>query len=187
MHFDIMNTINKLTGYSPFQLKMGQSPRMILTLLPHEELIILEEETACNVVMRFIIDTLTTQNNLLQAKMQQAMQANKTQADDCQFKVGNHVLICTKNKKRLYKKKEQKRVEKLMLRYNGPFMVTSVHSKSLNVTVFQPNNLEAYRQYHILKLLSYNKNNALLFPAYTFEKPRPVFALDMVHTLKNIL
>lgn len=52
------------------------------------------------------------------------------------FQIGDCVLICTKDRTRIYKKKGQKRVAKLMLRYDSPFMVTGVHPKSSNVTVF---------------------------------------------------
>jgi len=34
IHFNIMNSINKLTGFSPFQLHMGRSPRILPPLIP---------------------------------------------------------------------------------------------------------------------------------------------------------
>ena len=34
IHFDIMNTVNKSTGFTPFQLRMGRSLRIIPPLVP---------------------------------------------------------------------------------------------------------------------------------------------------------
>jgi hypothetical protein len=34
IRFDLMNTVNKSTGFTPFQLRMGRSPRIIPPLVP---------------------------------------------------------------------------------------------------------------------------------------------------------
>ncbi|KNZ75142.1 hypothetical protein J132_04627 [Termitomyces sp. J132] len=111
-------------------------------------------------------------DNLLQAKIQQAVQSNKMHLDDLPFVVGNHILVLTRDKRQQYK---SKLMAKLMPRYEGPFRITVLHPKSLNITIFCLQVAEEFVQYHTLKLLFFNENNASLFPLHEMAEPRPVF------------
>lgn len=98
MQFDIMNTVNKSTGFSPFQLRMRQSPHLVPPLLPVLEQVGLEEETPQRVIDRLAVNMAMAQDNLVQAKIQQAAQANKSCLNDCKFQIGVRVLVCTQDK-----------------------------------------------------------------------------------------
>jgi hypothetical protein len=82
VRFDIMNTVNKSTGFSPFQLRMSRSPRLIPPLLPT----VLQEITADYLDgtphVLTLLDCISpdfpkSQDNLQQAKILQAYFANK--------------------------------------------------------------------------------------------------------------
>lgn len=178
VRFDIMNTVNKSTGFLPFQLRMGHSPRVVPPLIPAVEPPQSEEDVARKIIERLAVDTATAQDNMWQAKVQQAVQANKSRSDDCNFQIGDKVLVCTKDTQRMFKRRGHKRVAKLMPRYDGPFVVTAVHPESSNVTVFRPNAPEAYSQYHTSKLMFFSENDARLFPSREFDELGPVFAPD---------
>jgi hypothetical protein len=51
IRFHLMNSINKSTGYSPFQLKTGRSPRVIPPLLPTHKPMAAEEISAAEIIL----------------------------------------------------------------------------------------------------------------------------------------
>jgi hypothetical protein len=78
----MMNTINASTGFTPFQLRMGRSPRLIPPLVPsllNELTLSAPEETERAVALldRINLDFLESKDNLEQAKILQAYFANK--------------------------------------------------------------------------------------------------------------
>lgn len=50
IHFGIMNTVNASTGFSPFQLKSGFSPHVLLPLYPPPPTDTLAEDLALHVL-----------------------------------------------------------------------------------------------------------------------------------------
>ena len=78
--FAIMNTVNASMGFTPFQLKTGCSPRIILPLSPaspptHE--ISNSEITACDIIQQLELDVKEAQDQLLAAKIRQVYHANQ--------------------------------------------------------------------------------------------------------------
>jgi hypothetical protein len=72
IQFNIMNTVNLSTGFSPFQLCMGRSPCVIppLTLpVPASDK---DEIKAWKIIKELKILTMEAQDNLLRAKISQA-------------------------------------------------------------------------------------------------------------------
>ncbi|GLB45211.1 putative retrotransposable element tf2 155 kda protein type 1-like [Lyophyllum shimeji] len=135
VRFEIMNTVNKSTGFSPFQLKTGRSPRVIPPLIAHPPSAEPEEVAARDIVERLKFDTATAQDNLIQAKIQQASQANKSRLDDFAFRPGDRVRLSTKNRRRAFKQAGQTRVAKFMPRFDGPYTITAVQPEASTVTV----------------------------------------------------
>ncbi|KAI0073923.1 hypothetical protein K474DRAFT_1567221, partial [Panus rudis PR-1116 ss-1] len=108
-----MNTVNASTGFSPFQLHIGRSPRLIppLTVLPSDEL------TSHDIDARRLIDNLEhdvleAQDNLFLAKSNQAHQADKHRSAETVFNVGDRVLLSTFHRRREYLQRGQSRVAK---------------------------------------------------------------------------
>jgi hypothetical protein len=79
--FDIMNTINASTGFSPFQLQMGRSPCIIPPLIHSED----------NDITDIRNRETTTQRtgNMLQAKISQSLAANEHRSDVFPFEKGS--------------------------------------------------------------------------------------------------
>jgi hypothetical protein len=102
VRFDIMNTVNVLTGFSPFVLKTGHSPRLI-PLLVNDELLREEVESgeedkimkARRVISRIKGEVASAQDSMLAAKISQAHHANKSRNPDPLFVVGDHIMLAT--------------------------------------------------------------------------------------------
>ena len=95
--FNIMNTVNSSTGFSPFQLRMGRSPRVIPPLVFPEPSSNKDDVKAWRVIKDLEVLTMEAQDNLLQAKISQASQANKSHSLTFPFSVGNRVRLSTLN------------------------------------------------------------------------------------------
>ena len=77
VRFSIMNTVNASTGFSPFQLHIGRSPRLIPPLfddviVDNEDTYPLDGKAAACLIEQIDTDVLEAQDNLLNAKLAQA-------------------------------------------------------------------------------------------------------------------
>ncbi|KIJ38241.1 hypothetical protein M422DRAFT_176910 [Sphaerobolus stellatus SS14] len=98
-----MNTINISTGFSPFQLKTGRSPRIIPPLIPLPEGATAEEITARVIIDRLQTNVKHAQDNLLASKIHQVYHANKHRGPEDVYAVGDLVMLSTANRRRKYK------------------------------------------------------------------------------------
>ena len=75
VHFNLMNTVNTLTGFSPFQLHMGCSPHLIPPLILGEDNE--PESLSAHALIDCIgLDVSEAQDNLLATKILQSEFAN---------------------------------------------------------------------------------------------------------------
>jgi hypothetical protein len=85
VRFNLMNTVNVSTGFSPFQLRMGRSPRLIPPLspdaLPQPESDDQDATAALALIERITLDVAEAKDILLAAKIAQAEFANRHRAD----------------------------------------------------------------------------------------------------------
>ncbi|KAF8225846.1 hypothetical protein L208DRAFT_1304695 [Tricholoma matsutake] len=102
-----MNTVNKSTGFSPFQL-VGQSPHLIPPLITPIVTMTPKEQRPWELINRLQQDVFGAQNNLLKAKATQAAYANLTQNTDLELNIGNHIMLSTKNRQQQYVAKGEK-------------------------------------------------------------------------------
>ena len=82
VHFAIMNTVNTSTGFSPFQLKSGHSPRIIPPLIPLPDNASEAEISAAQIVKRIELDVQAAQDSLMEAKVRQAYHANQDRSPE---------------------------------------------------------------------------------------------------------
>lgn len=179
VRFDIMNTVNKSTGFSPFHLRMGRSPRVILPLIPApERRLCKEEEITRTLISQMENDLLVAKDNLLQAKISQAAQANKHRATDFTFKLEDRVMISTTHRRHEYKVKGDGRAAKFMPRYDGPYTITKINLQNSTVTVCMPNAPKAFKTFHFSEVLPFTENDRTLFPTRQLAEPGPAAVIN---------
>jgi hypothetical protein len=183
VRFHIMNTVNASTGFSPFQLHLGRSPRMLpplvttetaTTLGAEEERLGTEEERATSLLSQLKYDVMEAQDNLLAAKATQATQVNKNRAPALTFQTGDKVLLAMKHRRREYMQKGDKRVAKFMPRYDGPYVITDAHPETSTYTLDLPNSPNIFPTFHISQLRPYCTNDMDLFLSREHPRPGPV-------------
>ncbi|KAG1855251.1 hypothetical protein F4604DRAFT_1517513, partial [Suillus subluteus] len=100
--------LNASTGFSPFQLHLGRSPRMLPTLIPTSTSVEEpEHQRAERMLSQLKHDVMEAQDNLLAAKAAQAASVNNHRAP-----LSRGVLLATKYRRREYMQKGDKRVAK---------------------------------------------------------------------------
>lgn len=82
-----MNTINVLTGFLPFQLRMGCSPHVIPPLVTSQDGMV-EDIRASDMIERLHLDMKEAQDNMLWAKISQVLSANVHHSNDFLFAKG---------------------------------------------------------------------------------------------------
>ncbi|KAI9070178.1 hypothetical protein FKP32DRAFT_1543198, partial [Trametes sanguinea] len=111
-----MNTVNSSTGFSPFQLHLGRSPRLLPPLTSHDLSSCSSDadvaSLASDLIKRLESDVMEAQDNLLLAKTQQAHHANKHRGPEDVFAVDDLVMLSTFHRRRDYMQKGDHRVAK---------------------------------------------------------------------------
>ncbi len=120
VRFDLMNTVNKSTGFSPFQLLLGCSPWILPPLLLQQTTSD-DEEKAESIIHHIHEDVCQAKDNLIVAKIAQAVQANKSHSDNPHFKVGDFVMLSTTNHHREYHQHSDGRTAKLMPHFDSKY------------------------------------------------------------------
>lgn len=179
VRFDIMNTVNRSTGFSGFQLKTGLSPRLMPPLINEPELMeSIEAVDAARLVQQLEDNVAQAQDSLLMAKVAQAEQFNNNHGPALVFDVGDMVMLSTFNHRRDYKKKGEKRVAKFMPRFDGPYAVIEAHPQFSTYELELPNSPNIFPVFHTDELTPFIPNNASLFPGRELERPAPIQTED---------
>ena len=173
-----MNTVNKSTGFTPFQLRMGRCPRIIPPLVPAKSSSTVTDIDAWHVVRKLETDVFEAQDNLLKAKLSQAVQANKHRTLSFPFTVGSRVRMSTRHRWKEYKAKGEKRVAKFMPRYDGPYTVIDIDEQHSTVTLDLPNSPNIFPTFHTSQIIPYIESDTEKFPSRHFEEPEPIITED---------
>lgn len=171
---DIMNTINKSTGYMLFQLRFGKSPHILPPFFEDTGEDNNNITVAKDILKQMAPIKLNTQNNLLTTKIDQAQLTNQHQSSKFPFCTRDHVILSTTYKRVQYKSNNNHCVAKFMPRYDSLYKITSTNKKHLTVTLDLPNNPQAFLVFHTSELLPFCENNDNLFPRHALNAPNPV-------------
>jgi hypothetical protein len=184
IRFNIMNTENASTGFSPFMLRMGCAPRIIPPLIPStlsaDQINSQEGQDAKAMIERVQLDVNEAKDNLLTAKVTQAHHANAHRGKDDVFTVGDRVMLSTLHRRRQYTSKHEKRVAKFFPRFDGPYLVTKIHPEFSTYTLEMLNTPQTFPTFHASQLKRFVENNATLFPSREHLRPRPVVTVEGV-------
>ena len=178
VHFDMMNTINKLTGFTPFQLRFGCSPRVIPPLLPTTQSATVADIDTWHVIQQLEVDILEAQDNLLKAKISQSHHANKHCTLKFPFTIGLRVRLSTLHHRNNYKAKGKKRIAKFMPHYDGPYTIIDMDKEHSTITLDLPNSPNICPTFHTSKILPHIESDTSLFPSRRFQEPNPIITND---------
>ena len=174
IHFHMMNTINTSTGFTPFQLRMGQSQQLIPPILPLPKDASQEDISVRDIIRQLHDDVSEAQDNLLRAKISQSVEANKHRSLTFPFAIGSRVRLTTLHCRNEYKAKGEKRVAKFMPRYDGPYTIVGTDEQHSTVTIKLPNAPNIFPTFHTSEVLPFIETNTSLFPSHKFEEPLPI-------------
>ena len=119
-------------------------------------------------------DVREAQDNLLKAKISQAALSNEGRNENFDLKIGDRVMLCTKNRRNKYISKGDNRVAKFMPRFDGPFRILEINDEGSTVTLDLPTSSNIYPTFSMSEIKPYNENDATLFPSCEFSKPGPI-------------
>jgi Chromo (CHRromatin Organisation MOdifier) domain len=169
-----MSTVNKSTGFSPFQLRLGRQPRLIppliATSLPEDA----TDRSATAFMQKIHLDTLEAKDNLTRAKLSQAVQSNRTRTLSFPFKIRDRVRLSTFHRRHEFKSSGERRVAKFMPRFDGPFKILATNESASTVKLDLPPGTKVHPIFHTSQILPYFENDLVLFPNREFAKPLPI-------------
>ena len=173
VRFDIMNTVNASTGFTPFQLCFGKSARILIPLMS------LEDDDERDVTARDVIEQmqpiqLEANNNLLTAKIRQAQQENQHCGQTFKFKPSECVVLSTSHRQQAYKSGDEPRAAKFMPRFDGPYVITATDKKHSTVTLDLPNHSSLFPLFHTSEVKPFRENNDAFFPTHALHPPDPI-------------
>ena len=177
IRFQIMNSVNKSTKSTPFQLQFGRTPRILPPLTTTHPSVSQEATSARKIIDRIQIDVADAKDNLLLAKITQSAQTNKHRTDSFPYKVGNWVWINTDNHRCEFKDNTKGRTAKSMPCYDSPFSITTINPQASTITIRWPTNSCLCPTFHIHHAKPYHENNNLQYPTHHSDSPTPPPAL----------
>jgi hypothetical protein len=138
--------MNSSTGKVPFEIVYGYLPRIIPPAVYDDY-----NPTAMDFVQARMLHHLETQDAIIAAKTQQAMDANKTRLDSKvdPIKVGDWVIREVE-----YGRKDINAPRKLLTRWIGPYKVIS-HDLTYTLYTLDLNKEKAHPSFHVSKIKPY--------------------------------
>jgi hypothetical protein len=174
IRFHMMSTVNASTGFSGFQLRFGQQPKMIPALSVLAELGPAQDTTANEVIEKVALDVAAAKDNLILAKISQSYHANSARSDAPNYKVGDLVMLSTLNRRREYLANTEKRVAKFMPRFDGPYEVINSNVAASTVTLAMPSARNVFPTFHTSLIKIFVQNDNVKFPTRSLDAPGPV-------------
>jgi hypothetical protein len=176
--FNIMNTVNSSTRFSPFQLHMGCSPRLIPPLISTNTVELAntspEMTDATELLESIALTTAEAQDNLLTAKVNQADSTNHHHTPEFPFKVRDKAFLSTEHRRREYVQNKSGCMAKFMPRFDGPFKITRAHPETSDYSLKLPNEPNRFPIFHSSLLRPHILNDNELFESRQFAQPEPV-------------
>ena len=190
VRFAIMNTVNKFTGFSPFQLHIGRSPRLMPPILPATRARSSENIDAVKLIDRMHADVAEAKVNLLLAKIFQADQANRRRGPEDEYQVNEMVMLSTANRRKEYASTGSGRSAKLFPRHDGPYRVVEAYPTTSTYRLDIPNApRHSCFTFHASQLKRYIPNDQEKFPGRELSRDGPVRLQDgrEEHVIDRIL
>jgi hypothetical protein len=174
IRFHIMSTTNKSTGYSPFHLRFGRTPRILPPLHSPPVDPSVDHITARQVIENLQTDVADARDNLMLAKISQAHFSNPKRADAPKYAIGDKIMLSTLNRRKDYRNKNHHRAAKFMPRFDGPYQIVDVNSDADTVTLDIPNSPNLFPTFYTSHIKPWLPNDDIKYPSRTLEEPGPI-------------
>lgn len=171
IRFCYMNTVNASTGFSPFQLHLGYSPRTVPAL---EDRVSPAHTDVDDLIQKIDSYVSKAKDSLLAAKISQSISANPSRRQEIPYKVGDMVYLSTSNHRREYTHAGDGCIAKFMPRFDGPYKVTRAFPERWTYTLLMPNSPGIFPMFHASQLRAFTPNDPDLFPSRELERPDAV-------------
>lgn len=180
VRFDLLNTVNASTGFSPFQLRMGRSPRIVPPLVEDVSAAPPSpEDVRANALYRQLkLDCAEAKDNLILAKVSQAIQADKHRGPEHRYSKGDFVMLKTLHRRHEYMSKGNNRVAKFMPRWDGKYKVIEAWPETSVYRIEMPNSPNVFNTFHASEFKPYHSNDPSLFPGRELSRPPAVITED---------
>ena len=182
IRFNLMCTVNKSTGYSPFMLRHGRNPVVLPPLVSTRDPIT-QSEIDARALLTHLHKTLNdAKDNLLLAKISQAFEANKSRSASSPFpfKIGDSVLLSTLHRRKEYVSSNGKRAAKFIARYDGPYAVLDTHPSASTVTLDLPDTPTVFPTFHINLVKPFLPNDNTTYPHRTIDESQEFFVESII-------
>ena len=133
---------------------------------------------AWHIIQKLETDVFEVQDNLLKAKLSQAVQSNKHCDLNFPFTVGSRVQLSTLHRRKEYKAKGEKHMVKFMPHYDGPYTIIEVNNHHSTITLDLPNSPNIYPTFHTSQVIPYIESDTDKFPSCCFEELAPIITKD---------
>ncbi|KAG1805116.1 uncharacterized protein HD556DRAFT_1215970, partial [Suillus plorans] len=112
-----MSTVNASTGYTPFHLHLGRTPRMLPPLTPEGVRATREDfpadiANALDAIVSLKTDIADAHDALVASRIAQANTANTHRSEEPVFKISDFAYLSTAHRRREYLNGSNKRVAK---------------------------------------------------------------------------
>ena len=174
VRFDIMNTINASTGFTPFQLRFRKSAQILPPITMPNSQNNSRQQTADDIITQMQPLQLEAQDNLLTAKIRQAGQENSHRQLAFPFAIGDRVVLSTANRRRVYKTGGESHVAKFMPRFDGPYPIIATNETHSTVTLALPSQSRLFPVFHTSEVKPFHENDDSLFPTHALHPPNPI-------------
>jgi hypothetical protein len=178
VRFNLMSTVNASTGYTPFHLHLGRTPRLLPPLTIDNVSDVrtdfpTEISNALDAIIALKTDVADVHDALLNLKIAQANAANQHRNEEPNFNIGNLVYLSTAHRHHEYLNSDGKRVAKFMPRFDGPYKIISANPESSTYTLDLPAHTNIHPTFHASELKRHVANNADLYPTREQQRPAP--------------
>jgi hypothetical protein len=188
--FAMNAAVNVATGKTPFEMLLGYTP----TLAPSGPVRVNDPASVSEILAEREARISDARDALAVAKIRQAEQANAHRAEEPDWKVGDRVMIDSRDRRLRYKAgKKEARSAKLFARHDGPYVIVEALPAESRYRLQLSEGDRSFAKFHVSKLKRYVENDNDLFPNRLVPQPEAVivggeeeYLVDSIIDQKNV-